>query len=85
MPPSNPGVATLSVFVIFLGLLDDCLVGSTISAETVALKTLRPLLIVFTGEGLGVQRDDRDLASAVGVTAVGWEGEDSGLIPDLRR
>ena len=55
MPPSNPGVATLSVFVIFLGLLDDCLIGSTISAETVALKTLRPLLIVFTGEGLGVQ------------------------------
>ena len=39
MPPSNPGVATLYVFVIFLGLLDDCLVGPTIGAETVAVKT----------------------------------------------
>ena len=72
-------------FVIFLGLLDDCLVGSTISAETVALKTLRPLLIVFTGEGLGVQRDDRDLAPAIGVAAVGWEVEDGRLVPNLSR
>ena len=84
MPQSNPGVATLSVFVIFLGLLDDCLIGSTISAETVALKTHRPLLIVFTGEGLGVQRDDQDLAPAVRAVAVGQEGEDSDLIFGLR-
>jgi len=84
-PSSNPGVATLSIFEIFLGLLDECLVGPTIGAETVAVKTFRPLLIVFADEGLGVQRDDRDLALAVGIAAVGWEGEDSGLIPDLRR
>jgi hypothetical protein len=84
-PPSNPGVTMLSVFVIFLGLLDGCLVGPTIGAETVAVKMFHPLLIVFADEGLGVQRDDRDLAPVVGVAAVGWEVEDSGLIPDLRR
>jgi hypothetical protein len=85
MPLSNPGVATLSVFVIFLGLLDDCLVGPPIGAETVAVKTFHLLLIIFAGQGLGVQRDDRDMAPGVRVAAVGWEGEDNGLIPDLRR
>ena len=84
-PPSNPEVAALSVFKIFLSLQDDSLIGPTISAEVVAVKMLSPLLIVLAGEGVGVQRDDRDLAPAVRVAAVGQEVEDSGLIPNLRR
>jgi hypothetical protein len=46
---------------------------------------LRLLLIVLACEGLRVQRDDRDLAPAVGVAAVGREGEDSELISSLRK
>ena len=63
---------------------DDLLVGPTISTKAVAVKTLRPLLVVLAGEGLGVQRDDRDLAPAVRAAAVGREGEDSDLIFSLR-
>ena len=76
MPLFNPGVATLSVFEIFLSLQDDCLVGPTIGAEAVAVKMLRPLLIVLTSEGVGVQQDDRDLALAVGIIAVDEDASD---------
>ena len=82
-PPSNPEAAALSVFKIFLSLQDDSLIGPTISAEVVAVKTLSPLLIVLASNGLGIQRNDRDLVSAIGVAAVGREGEDSDLIPSL--
>ena len=75
----------LGVLEIFLGLKDDLLVGPTVGAETIAVKTFRPLLVVLVGEGFGVHRDDRDLAPAGGVAAVGWEGEDSRLIPNLSR
>ena len=75
----------LIVFEIILGLKDDLLVGPTVGAEAVAVKTFRPLLVVLAGEGFGVHRDDRDQASTVGVAAVGWEGEDSRLIPNLSR
>ena len=49
------------------------------------MKTFRPLLVVLASEGFGVYRDDLDLAPAVGVVAVGWEGEDGRLIPNLSR
>jgi hypothetical protein len=35
------------------------------------MKTFPPLLVVLAGEGFIVHRDDRDLAPAVGVVAVG--------------
>ena len=75
----------LSVLEIFFAPTDDIFIGPTIGTKSVAMEAFCPMLVVLAVEGLGVQRDDRDLASAVGVTAVGWEGEDSGLIPDLRR
>ena len=75
----------LGVFEIFLGLKDDLLVGPTVGAEAVAVKTFCPLLVVLASEGFEVYRDDRDLAPAVGVVAVGWEGEDGRLIPNLSR
>ena len=83
-PPSNSGVAALGIFEIMLGSLDDLLVGPTIGAKGIAVKTLRPLLVVLAGEGLGVQRDDRDLAPAVRAAAVGREGEDSDMVFNLR-
>ena len=49
------------------------------------MRTFRPLLVILADEGFGVHRDDRDLAPAVGVVAVGWEGEDGCLIPNLSR
>ena len=61
------------------------LIGPTVGAEAVAVKMLRPLLVVLASEGFGVHRDDRDLAPAVGVVVVGWEGEDGRLIPNLSR
>ena len=64
---------------------DDLLVGPTVGAEAIAVKMFRPLFVVLVGEGFGVHRDDRDLAPAVGVAVVGWEGEDSRLIPNLSR
>ena len=69
----------------FLGLEDDSLVGPTVGMEAVVVKTFHPLLVVLAGEGFGVHRDDRDLAPVVGVAAVGWEGEDGCLIPNLSR
>ena len=83
-PPSNPRVAALGVLEIFFGLQDDVHVGPTIGAKGVAVKTLRPLLVVLAGDGLRVQRDDQDLAPAVRAVAVGQEGEDSDLIFGLR-
>ena len=74
----------LGVFEIFLGLKDDLLVGPTVGAEAVAVKE-RPLLVVLAGEGFEIHRDDRDLAPAVGVAVVGWEGEDGRLVPNLSR
>ena len=82
-PPSNPGVATLCVLEIFFSLADDFLVCPAIGVEGVAVKTLCPLFVILA-EGLGVQQDDRDLAPAIGAAAVGWEGEDSDLIFNLR-
>ena len=82
-PPSNLGVATLCILEIF-ALVDDFLVCPAIGAEGVAVKMLC-LLFVILAEGLGVQQDDRDLASTIGVVAVGREGEDSDLIFSLRR
>jgi len=75
----------LGIFEIFIGLKDDLLVGPTVGAEAAAVKTFRPLLVVLAGEEFGVHRDDRDLAPAVGVATVGWEGEDGRLIPNLSR
>jgi len=83
-PSCNPGDATLAVVEIFFALADDLLVGPTISAKSVAVKAFCPLLVILTIEGLGVQLDDRDLASAVGVVAVGRGGEDGVLIFSLR-
>ena len=57
-PPSNPGVAVLGIIEIFFTPLDDFPVGPVIGAKSVAVKALFPLLVVFAGEGLGVQRDD---------------------------
>ena len=84
-PPSNPRVAALGVLEIFFGLQDDVLVGPTIGAKGVAVKTLRPLLVVLAGDGLRVQRDDQDLAPEIRVAVVGREGEDSNLISSVRR
>jgi len=53
-PPCNPGVAMLVIIEIFLGLEDDSLVGPTVGAEAVAVKTFRPLLVVLASEGFGV-------------------------------
>jgi len=64
-------------------LQDDVLIGTTIGAKGVAVKTLHPLLVVLAGDGLRVQRDDQDLTPAIRVAAVGREGEDSDLIPSL--
>ena len=83
-PSCNPGVATLAVVEIFFALADDFLVCPAIGAEGIAVKMLC-LLFVILAEGLEVQQDDRDLASTVGVVAVGREGEDSDLIFSLRR
>ena len=58
MPPSNVGVATPGILEIFFTLLDDVLIGPAIGTKSIAVKALFPLLVVFTGEGLGVQRDD---------------------------
>ena len=80
----NPGVATPVVLEIFFALADDLLVGPTIGAKGVAVKTLRLLLVILAGDGLKVQRDDRNLTSAVGAVAVGREGEDINLIFGLR-
>ena len=57
-PPSNPGVAVLGIIEIFFTPLDDFLVGPVIGAKSVAVKALFPLLVIFAGEGLRVQRDD---------------------------
>ena len=84
-PLSNTGVAALGVLEIFFGLQDDVLVGPTIGAKGVTVKTLRLLLVILAGDGLKVQRDDRNLKPAIGVAAVGREGEDSDLIFSLRR
>ena len=65
--------------------LDDFLIGPAIGAKGIAVKTPCLLLVVLAAKGLGVQRDDRDLTPAVGVVAVGREGEDSDLIFSLRR
>ena len=46
------------VLEIFFTLLDDVLIGPAIGVKSVAVKALFPLLAVFAGEGLGVQRDD---------------------------
>ena len=81
---SNPGVAALGILEIFFGLQDDVLVGPTIGAKGVAVKSLRPLLVIFAGDRLKVQRDDRNLKPAVGVAAVGREGEDNDLVLGLR-
>ena len=54
-PPSNPRVAALGILEIFFGLQDDVLVGPTIGAKGVAVKTLRPLLVILAGKGLRVQ------------------------------
>jgi len=83
-PPSNPGVAALGVLEIFFTLADDFLIGPTIRAKAIAVKTLRPLLVILAGEGNGVHRDDRNLMMAVRVVAVGRESEGSNLILDLR-
>ena len=83
-PPPNSGVAALGVFEIFFTLADDFLVGPAIGAKGIVVKTLCPLLVVLAAEGLGVQRDDRDLALAVRVVAVGREGEDCDMIFGLR-
>ena len=83
-PSPNPGVAALGVLEIFFTLADDLLVGPTIGAKRIAVKMFFPLLVVLTIEGLAVQRDDRDLALAVGTIAVGREGEDCDMIFGLR-
>ena len=83
-PPCNPGVATLAVVEIFFALANDLLVGPTIGTKSVAVKAFCPLLVVLAIEGLEVQRDDQDLAPAVGVVAVVQEGEDSDIIFGLR-
>jgi hypothetical protein len=83
-PSCNPGVATLAIVEIFFALADDLLVGLAIGAKSITVKAFCLLLVVLTVEGLEVQRDDRDLASAVGVVAVGREGENNNLILGLR-
>ena len=83
-PPSNPGVAALSILVIFFTPLDDFLIGPAIGAKGIAVKTPCLLLVVLAAKGLGVQRDDRDLVPAIGAVAVGRKGEDSNLIFGLR-
>jgi hypothetical protein len=84
-PSPNPGVAALGVLEVFFALADDILVGPTIIAKSVAVNAFCPLLVVLAVEGLGVQQDDRDLAPAVRVVAVGREGEDCDLIFGLWR
>ena len=83
-PLPNPRVAALGVLEVFFTLADDLLIGPMIGAKSIAVKAIRPLLVFLAVEGLGVQRDDRDLAPAVGAVAVGREGEDSNLIFGLR-
>jgi hypothetical protein len=65
----------LIVLEIFFALADDLLVGPTIGTESVAVEAICTLLIILAIEGLGIQRDDRDLAPTVGAIAVGREGE----------
>ena len=84
MPLCSPGVATVTVVEIFFTLADDLLVGPTIGAKSVAVEAFCPLLVVLAVEGLGVQRDDQDLAPAVRAVAVGQEGEDGDLIIGLK-
>jgi len=84
-PSPNPGVVALGVLEVFFALADYILIGPTISAKSIAVKALCPLLIVLTVEGLGIQRYNRDLAPAVRVVAVGREGEYCDLIFSLRR
>ena len=84
-PPSNPGVAALGILEIFFSLHDDIFIGPMIGPKGITVKALRPLLVVLAGDGLRVQRGDRNLMPAVGVAAVGREGEDSDLISSLRR
>ena len=99
MPPSNPRVAALGILEIFFSLHDDVFIGPKIGPKGITVKpigpkigpkgitvkALRPLLVVLAGDGLRVQRDDRNLTSAVRVAAVWREGEDSCLISGLRR
>ena len=75
---------TLVALKVLFALADDLFVGPAISAEGVAVKAICPLLVVLAAEGLGVQRDVRDLAPTVGAVAVGREGEDNDLIYGLR-
>ena len=84
MLSSNPGIATLTVVEIFFTLADDVFIGPTISTKSIVVEAFCSMLVVLTVEGLGVQRDDRDLALAVRTVAVGQEGEDSDLIFGLR-
>jgi hypothetical protein len=79
-PSPNLGVAALGVLEIFFILADDLLVGLTNGTKRIAVKMFFPMLVVLTVEGLGVQRDDRDLGPAIGAVAVGREGEDRNLI-----
>ena len=70
----------LIVLEIFFALADDFLVGLTIGTESVAVEVICTLLIILAVEGLGVQRDDRDLALAIRAVVVGREGKDGDLI-----
>jgi hypothetical protein len=85
MSSSNTGIATLAVVEIFFTLADDVFIGPTISTKSIAVEAFCLMLVVLTVEGLRVQRDDRDLALAVGAIAVGREGEDIDLVFGLRR
>ena len=85
MPPPNPGVVALGVLEVFFATADDFFVGPAIGTKGIAVKTLSPLLVVLAAEGLGVQRDVRDLAPTVGAVAVGREGEDDDLVSSLGR
>jgi hypothetical protein len=79
----NPGVATfLSVEVVF-GSEEGLTIGPAFGTKSVAAKAICSMLIVLAVVGLGVERNDGDLAPAIEVVAVVWEGEDSNLIFSL--
>jgi len=59
---------------VFFALVNDLLVGPAIGAKSIAVKVIYLLLVILAIEGLGVQRDDRDLAPTVGAVAIGQEG-----------
>ena len=80
----NPGVAMLIVLEVFFTPADGLFVGPSIGAESVAVEAILTMLLVLAIEGLGVERDDRNLVLTVGAVAVGREGVDGDLVFGVR-